>query len=98
MLETIRQYARDRLIESGESESVRDRHLEFFRRLVEQAGPHLRGPEQVAWFNRLEADYDNLRAAIEWSLEGEDVDTNARAEVGLRLAAAASWSGGPSMR
>ena len=95
MLETIRQYARDRLLELGESEPVRDRHLEFFCKLVEEAGPHLRDLEQVAWFNRLEADYDNLRAAIEWSLEDADVDANAgasaRAEVGLRLAAAGSW-------
>jgi predicted ATPase/DNA-binding NarL/FixJ family response regulator len=91
MLETIRQYARGRLLESRESGPVRDRHLEFFRNLVEEAGPHLRGPEQVAWFDRLEADYDNLRAAIEWSLEGEGASANARAEVGLRLAAAGLW-------
>ena len=61
--------------------------------------PHLRGPEQVAWFNRLETEYDNMRAALEWSLEDGNVaanasanaGANARAEVGLRLAAAEHW-------
>ena len=99
MLETIRQYARDRLLESGEQEQIRDCHLDFFCNLVEEAEPHLRGPEQVAWFNRLETEYDNMRAALEWSLEDGNVDANAsanagasaRAEVGLRLAAAEHW-------
>jgi predicted ATPase len=99
MLETIRQYARDRLLGSGEQEQIRDRHLDFFCNLVEEAEPHLRGPEQVAWFNRLESEYDNLRAALEWSLEDGNVAVNAsanagastRAGVGLRLAAAEHW-------
>jgi len=91
MLETIRQYARDRLLESGESNQIRDRHLDWFCKWVEEAEPHLQGPEQVAWFNRLEADYDNLRAAMEWSLEDENSAANASAEIGLRLAASEHW-------
>ena len=87
MLDTIRQYARDRLVESGEQERIRDRHLDFFCRWMEEAETHLRGPDQVVWFNRLEMEFDNLRAALEWSLE----DGDGRAQVGLRLAAAEYW-------
>jgi predicted ATPase/class 3 adenylate cyclase len=71
LLETIRQYGRDRLMESGEVESVRTRHRDFFFALLEEAQPHLgwhAGPEQASWLDRLEAEYDNLRAAMEWSL------------------------------
>jgi predicted ATPase/DNA-binding CsgD family transcriptional regulator len=87
MLGTIRQYAFDRLVEAAEMERMRDRHLDYFCKLVEETEPHLIGPEQVVWFNRLEADYDNLRTAMEWSLEGEGPAANARAEMGLRLVA-----------
>jgi predicted ATPase len=85
MLETVRQYGRDRLLESGEVRSVRDRHLEYFLALAEGAEPALQGPDQKTWFDRLEAEHDNLRAALEWSL-GED-----RGDAGLRLAGALWW-------
>jgi len=65
MLETIRQYAREKLDASGEVEGLRDRHLEFFMELAEKAEPQLLGPEQVDWLNRLEHDHDNLRAALQ---------------------------------
>jgi len=91
MLETIRQYARGRLLVSGESEQTGDRHLDFFCRLAEEAEPHLHGPEQVVWFNRLETEFDNLRAALEWSLQEGDAGATARAEMGLRLAGAEEW-------
>ena len=67
MLETIRQYARERLVESGEAEAVRTRHLRAFVELVEAAGQELNGPAQVTWINRLDEDGDNIRAALEWS-------------------------------
>jgi non-specific serine/threonine protein kinase len=85
LLETVRQYGRDKLVESGDEERVRGRHLDFFLRLAEEAEPELKGPEQVAWLNRLEAEHDNLRAALEWSLK------SGRAEGGLRLAGALWW-------
>ncbi|MGB8647339.1 MAG: tetratricopeptide repeat protein [Anaerolineae bacterium] len=66
-LETIREYARDKLNDSGEANLVRARHLDFFLALVEEADPHLSDAAQVTWFDRLEAEHDNLRAAIDWA-------------------------------
>jgi DNA-binding CsgD family transcriptional regulator len=83
LLETVRQYAHEKLVESGEAASARDRHLEWFLALAEQAHPELVGPEQVAWLDRLEAEHDNLRAALAWSqTEGGSP------EVALRLSGA----------
>lgn len=73
MLETIRQYAREKLLESGEEKQTRDRHLEFFATLAVKAEPKYYGPEQVSWFNRMEREHDNLRAAIDWSLQSGEV-------------------------
>ncbi len=67
MLETVRQYARDRLLEGSDGERWRDRHQTYFLDLAEEAEPHLTGPDQRAWLERLEAEHDNLRAALEWS-------------------------------
>jgi len=71
MLETIRQYTNEKLVESGESDVLRDKHLEFFLNLAETAEPHLIGPEQLKWLAQLDDDYENLRAALEWSLGKE---------------------------
>ena len=68
LLETIRQYGRDRLLESGEGEVLRDRHLDWFLALAEGAEAELLGPDQVEWLDRLEVEHDNLRAALQWSL------------------------------
>lgn len=67
LLETVRQYARDRLFEADEGERLRRRHREFFSRFWQDAAPGLSGPEQAAWLARLDAEYDNLRAALELS-------------------------------
>ena len=82
MLETIRQYAREKLLDSGESEHVRDRHLDFYLKFAEDAEPKLVGADQMTWFNRLDSEHDNLRNALDWSLSEN------RAEKGLRTAAA----------
>ncbi|MSP13055.1 MAG: tetratricopeptide repeat protein [Chloroflexi bacterium] len=68
-LETIRQYAHEKLLEAGEGDAVRNRHLEFFSKLAEEGERRLDGPEQVAWRQRLETDYDNLRAALQWAVQ-----------------------------
>ena len=69
LLETIRQYARDKLLESGEAAEIRNRHLDYHVRLAEEAEQHLFKKIALKWVNRLEAEYDNLRAAIEWGLD-----------------------------
>jgi predicted ATPase/class 3 adenylate cyclase len=81
LLGTIRQYARDRLIEAGEAAAVRDRHRNWFLELAERAATELRGPEQALWLDRLEQEHDNLRAALEWSQGSEEAG-----DAGLRLA------------
>ncbi len=68
LLETIRQYALDQLLLSGEASQSRDRHLEYFSHLVEEAEPHLQAAEMLEWMDRLEGEADNLRAALEWGL------------------------------
>ena len=82
MLEPIREYALERLGERGEVDAIRGRHAEYFATLVEQAEAKFWGPQESEWFHRLEADHENLRAALRWAAEREDGD------LGLRLAGA----------
>lgn len=83
MLETIRQYGRDELLNSGETGWVEGRFLDYHLRLAEEAETGMQGVGQSAWLERLEAEYDNFRAALEW---GQASRTTA--EAGLRLASA----------
>ncbi len=69
MLEPIREYAVELLAAAGELQSRRDRHAERFLALAEEAGPHLAGDDQAAWLDRLDAERDNLRAAVGWAIE-----------------------------
>lgn len=75
LLESIRQYARDRLVEEEGQATVRGRHQTFFLSLIEEAGPQLRGPEQGMWLHRLEQEHDNVRLAMEWD-SGNDSDAD----------------------
>jgi predicted ATPase/DNA-binding CsgD family transcriptional regulator len=86
LLETVRQYASDRLPESEDAAEIGRRHRDWFLRMVEQADPMLRGPEQVVWAARLEIEHDNLRAALEFT--GTEADGDA---TGFRLAGALAW-------
>ena len=81
MLDTVHQYAYDRLLEAGGESNVRDRHLAYFLQLAEQAQQHLRARGMVEWLNRLEVELGNLRLALDWSLTGH-------IEEGLRLGSA----------
>jgi predicted ATPase len=78
MLETMRQYASEKLVEAGESDTLRDRHLAYFLELAETADPHLIRPEQLEWLAKLDADYENLRLALELALNKETADPSLR--------------------
>jgi len=82
MLETIREYGLECLAASGEAEAVRRQHATFFLQLSEKAFPKMHSAEQSTWYNRLETEHDNLRAALRWTLERQE------AEMGLRLVGA----------
>jgi predicted ATPase/class 3 adenylate cyclase/Tfp pilus assembly protein PilF len=81
LLNTVRQYGLDRLMEAGESETFRSAHRDWFLTFAEQTEPQLQGAEQIISLKRLDAEYDNLRAALEWSTESAPA-------AGLRLAGA----------
>jgi predicted ATPase/tetratricopeptide (TPR) repeat protein len=82
MLDTIREYALERLQASGEETVIRRQHALCFLSLAEQAAAGLKGPGRTAWLNRLEDEHDNLRAALQWAREHREV------RIGLRLAVA----------
>lgn len=69
MLVTIREYALEKLAESGEREEIRRRHALAFLALAENARPQLQGPEQKRWLDLLELEHDNLRGALETSID-----------------------------
>jgi tetratricopeptide (TPR) repeat protein len=85
MLETIHEFAREMLQASGEAEEFGRAHAEYFLTLAEEAEPELTGPEQAAWFERLEAEHDNIRTALSWSLEAGDIEMTLRLAGALRL-------------
>jgi non-specific serine/threonine protein kinase len=82
-LESVHEYALERLEEAGEEDTFRQRHFDHFLAMAEEAAEALKGPEQVEWLERLEREHDNFREALRWCLEGEG-----DAEAALRLATA----------
>jgi non-specific serine/threonine protein kinase len=83
-LETVRQYGWDRLVESREDAVMRARHRDWYLDLAERTEPKLRGPEQEVWFDQLETEHDNLRAALEWSkTDGDNTNTLLRLAIAL---------------
>jgi non-specific serine/threonine protein kinase len=82
LLETVRDYARERLAATGAAAALQERHARHYLALAEAGAPELRGRRQVEWMRRLEAERDNVRAVLRWAVE------NDRAAVGMRLAAA----------
>ncbi len=85
LLETIRQYGRERLGGLREEQTTRRQHAHFFLEFAERVEPMINGKDRGFWLDRLDAEHDNLRAALAWSREeGED-------EVVLRLAGSLSW-------
>jgi len=66
--EMVRQYANEKLVEAGEDESIRTRHLKYNFELIDRAEPGLAGPQQQEWLDRLDDERDNLRGALAWSL------------------------------
>ena len=81
LLETVRQYAGDRLQEGGEAQEVQGRAASWFLGLAGEAAPQLGGPEAASWLVRLEAEHDNLRASLTW-YEHTDEKSAAGAEAG----------------
>jgi predicted ATPase/DNA-binding SARP family transcriptional activator len=83
MLETVRHYFGERLLEAGEEEAIRGRHGEYFLALAEAAAPHRKGSQWAEWLERLGTEHDNLRTALSWCLSSSH-----RGEAALRLTTA----------
>ncbi len=94
MLQTLREFGLERLNGAGELEATHQVHAQYYLRYAEEAEPYLRETGQVRWFNRLEQEHENLRAALSWLLEralmGEEKGKQ-QAEQALRLCAALYW-------
>jgi predicted ATPase/DNA-binding CsgD family transcriptional regulator len=83
--ELLRQFAADKLDEAGEATETAQRHLEYYMKLAEAGEAHAYGREQIEWYDRQEAEMDNLRAGLAWSISSGAI------EHGLRIAAALRW-------
>ncbi len=79
MLETIHEYARERLEQQGEVDALRQAHAAYFVKLAADAGPKLVDPDQEIWLALLEGEHDNVRAVLQWAHESSQHD------LGLRL-------------
>lgn len=85
LLQTVREYAEEQLHASGEAERIHDAQADHYRRLAEAEERRLEGPEQAAAIRALEEERENLRAALDWSIERRDF------ERGASVAGALAW-------
>jgi tetratricopeptide (TPR) repeat protein len=85
MLETVHEFAREKLQESAEAEEIKRVHAQYFLTLAEEAYPEFKGANQLQWLERLEVEHDNMRAALSWASERKEV------VVALRLGGTLSW-------
>ena len=90
MLETLRQHAEERLDLAGDADEFRRRHAQYYARFAEEAGAALCGPDELAWRERVDAERDNLRAAVTWALDRDDSD-HGDAVLALRIIAPLAW-------
>jgi predicted ATPase/DNA-binding XRE family transcriptional regulator len=88
MLETIHQYAHEKLWTAEERDSMRQRHLAYFLDLAERGNEQINGPDQIEWMDRLEKEVDNFRTALDLCVSKQHT------EYGLRLLGALSWTWG----
>jgi predicted ATPase len=86
LLQTIRDYARERLIEAGEANTLQRQHANYFCQLAQQAEPYLVSKDRAPWIDRLAVELDNLRTAIKWSRTA-----NGDPELGLSIAGSLAW-------
>jgi predicted ATPase len=91
MLETLGQYARERLDEHGETDQWRRRHAEYFAAWADEAGLGLEGPDELAWRAREDAELDNLRAAVTWALDRDPEDVGLALRIVGALASETQW-------
>jgi len=90
MLETIRQYTQNKLEEAEEKEQIRGQHLDYYLRFVQQAEPELFKQDQKKWLDQLEQEHDNLRVALDWSLNSNNTKVG-MADVALELGGIMAW-------
>jgi tetratricopeptide (TPR) repeat protein len=91
LLQTVREFTRERLQSAGEWEATARRHAQHYLALVERLGPRLRTAEYLTARDRIEAELDNLRAALEWSLPGNGGDDPGDVKIGFRLCHELTW-------
>lgn len=84
LLDTVKQYASEKLATSDDARSVQERHHRWFLEMAERAADELQGPDRDLWLQRLKQDHDNLRSVLQWSLDHDE------AEVCFRMAEALS--------
>jgi predicted ATPase/DNA-binding CsgD family transcriptional regulator len=89
LLETLREYGLEALATSGEREITQKAHAAYYLQLAEEAEPAFWGPQQAVWFDRLEREHDNLRAALNWLLVRAEAQENIK--MALRLGGALWW-------
>ncbi len=83
MLETIRQYGNEKLVEAGHLEAFANRHLQYFVTLAEYMEPHFFHPDQAKWYARADTELDNSRVALEWAVSSRQADLGIRLIHGL---------------